>query len=101
MGGDLTAECQEHRKEIIMKKNIFTINFTEQTISDRLYTAGQKDPDFILRPSGEMRLSNFLLWQCAYAEFIYMDVLWPDFTRHHLDLALDEYNHRSRRFGGL
>ena len=73
----------------------------ERTISDRLYTAGQKDPDFILRPSGEMRLSNFLLWQCAYAEFIYMDVLWPDFTRHHLDLALDEYNHRSRRFGGL
>lgn len=73
----------------------------EQLISDRLYTAGQKDPDFILRPSGEMRLSNFLLWQCAYSEFIYMDVLWPDFTRHHLDLALDEYNHRSRRFGGI
>lgn len=73
----------------------------EACISSRLYTAGQKDPDFILRPSGEMRLSNFLLWQCAYSEFIYMDVLWPDFTRHDLDVAIDEYNHRSRRFGGL
>ncbi|MFR1808285.1 MAG: isoprenyl transferase [Pygmaiobacter massiliensis] len=76
-------------------------NITEQMISDRLYTGGQKDPDFILRPSGEKRLSNFLLWQSAYAEFVYMDVLWPDFTRHDLDLAIDEYNHRTRRFGGI
>ena len=73
----------------------------ETAFSGCLYTAGQKDPDFILRPSGEMRLSNFMLWQASYAEFISMDVLWPDFTRADLDRAIDEYNHRSRRFGGL
>lgn len=81
--------------------SLSTDDITEECIADRLYTKGQKDADFILRPSGEMRLSNFLLWQCAYAEFVYMDVLWPDFTRHDLDVAIDEYNHRSRRFGGL
>ncbi len=73
----------------------------EEMLAGELYTAGQKDPDFILRPSGEKRLSNFMLWQSAYAEFIYMDVLWPDFTRKHLDAAIEEYCHRSRRFGGI
>ena len=66
-----------------------------------LYTAGQPDPDIILRPSGEKRLSNFLLWQCAYSEFIYMDVLWPDFKRKDLDAAIQEYASRTRRFGGV
>ena len=70
-------------------------------LSSCLYTAGQKDPDFILRPSGEKRLSNFLLWQSAYAEFIYMDVLWPDFTRKDLDKAIEEFLSRNRRFGGI
>ncbi len=74
---------------------------TEQLLSDRMYTAGQKDPDFILRPSGEKRLSNFMLWQAAYSELVEMDVLWPDFTRHDLDLAIEEFNRRSRRFGGV
>ncbi|MBQ3393835.1 MAG: isoprenyl transferase [Oscillospiraceae bacterium] len=74
---------------------------TEDLVSDYMYTAGQPDPDFILRPSGEMRLSNFLLWQSAYAEFIYMDVLWPDFTRADLDKAIIEFNSRNRRFGGV
>lgn len=74
---------------------------TEQTLSDHLYTAGQKDPDFILRPSGEKRLSNFMLWQAAYSELVEMDVLWPDFTRADLDLAIEEFNRRSRRFGGV
>ncbi len=73
----------------------------EKMFSDHLYTAGQPDPDFILRPSGEMRLSNFMLWQSAYAEFIYMDVLWPDFTRADLDRAIEEFNRRNRRFGGV
>ncbi len=72
-----------------------------QMISDNLYTKGQKDPDFILRPSGEHRLSNFMLWQSSYAEFVDMDVLWPDFTRDDLDKAIAEFNTRSRRFGGL
>ncbi len=74
---------------------------TEQALSDRMYTAGQKDPDFILRPSGEKRLSNFMLWQAAYSELVEMDVLWPDFTRRDLDLAIEEFNRRSRRFGGV
>lgn len=74
---------------------------TEELFSDCLYTRGQKDPDFILRPSGEMRLSNFMLWQASYAEFISMDVLWPDFTRAHLDEAILEFCKRNRRFGGL
>ena len=60
-----------------------------------------EDPDFILRPSGEKRLSNFMLWQAAYSELVEMDVLWPDFTRSDLDAAIEEFNHRSRRFGGL
>ena len=74
---------------------------TEEMMSDAMYTVGQKDPDFILRPSGEKRLSNFMLWQAAYSELVEMDVLWPDFTRDDLDTAIEEYNHRSRRFGGI
>ncbi len=73
----------------------------EQMLSDAMYTAGQRDPDFILRPSGEKRLSNFMLWQAAYSELVEMDVLWPDFTPADLDRAIEEYNRRSRRFGGL
>ena len=70
-------------------------------LAARMYTAGQKDPDLILRPSGEKRLSNFMLWQAAYAELVEMDVLWPDFTPADLDAAIAEYNRRSRRFGGI
>ena len=73
----------------------------EAAMADMMYTRGQKDPDFILRPSGEKRLSNFLLWQAAYSELVEMDVLWPDFTRQDLDLAIEEFNRRSRRFGGI
>ena len=73
---------------------------TEQTISDRLYTASQPDVDLMIRTSGEMRLSNFLLWQCAYAEFLFPTVLWPDFTVAHYDEALLAYGGRERRFGG-
>lgn len=73
----------------------------ENQISDRLYTAGQPDPDLILRPSGESRLSNFLVWQAAYAEYVMNDVLWPDFTTDDLDAALREFARRNRRFGGV
>ena len=76
-------------------------DITEERMSDAMYTTGQKDPDFILRPSGEKRLSNFMLWQAAYSELVEMDVLWPDFTRDDLDAAIMEFNRRSRRFGGL
>ena len=76
-------------------------DITQELFEDCLYTRGQKDPDFILRPSGEMRLSNFMLWQASYSEFISMDVLWPDFRREDLGRALQEFQKRSRRFGGL
>ncbi len=72
----------------------------EQTLSDRLYTANQPDVDLMIRTSGEMRLSNFLLYQCAYAEFLFPKVLWPDFTVQDYDEALLAYGGRERRFGG-
>ncbi len=72
-----------------------------QLISDNIYTKGQPDPDLIIRPSGEYRTSNFLLWQSAYSEYCIMDVLWPDFKNEHLDKALIEYAKRNRRFGGI
>ncbi len=71
----------------------------ESTITDRLYTAGVPDPDLLIRTSGEMRLSNFLLWQLAYAELYVTDVFWPDFREPHLDVALEAYARRQRRFG--
>ena len=74
---------------------------TEQMISDHLYTAGMPDPDFIIRPSGEYRLSNYLIWQSAYAEYWFSDVLWPDFTPKHLEKAIEDFNKRNRRFGGV
>lgn len=70
-------------------------------ISDHLYTAGQPEPDLLIRPSGDYRISNFLLWQLAYTEFWYTSTLWPDFRRYHLLRALVDYQRRERRFGGL
>ena len=74
---------------------------TEALFDSYLYTAGQPAPDLIIRPSGEQRVSNFLLWQCAYSEFVYFDILWPDFTTGDLDKAIDIYHSRQRRFGGV
>lgn len=73
----------------------------EETISRHLYTAGLPDPDLLIRTSGEMRVSNFLLWQIAYAEIYVTETLWPDFTRAHLLEALADYQNRERRYGGL
>lgn len=73
----------------------------EAAIERHLYTSGQPDPDLIIRPSGENRTSNFLLWQSAYSEYIIMDILWPDFKPKDLDWALEEYAKRNRRFGGV
>lgn len=72
---------------------------TEETISSYLDTAGIPDPDLLIRTSGEERLSNFLLWQLAYSEFYFSDVLWPDFTKEELVKAIEVYNKRERRFG--
>ena len=66
-----------------------------------LFSRGVPDPDLVIRPSGELRLSNFLLWQSAYAEFYFTDVLWPDFTKEELHRAIAAYQGRSRRFGGV
>ena len=73
----------------------------EQLINDHLYTAGLPDPDLMISPSGEQRISNFLLWQSAYTEFYYSDVLWPDFTPEMLEKAICIYQQRNRRFGGV
>ena len=73
---------------------------TEELFSSYLYSAGVPDPELIIRPSGELRTSNFLPWQSAYSEDVFMDVLWPDFGPQDLDKAIDEYHRRNRRFGG-
>ncbi len=98
------AEIIKATKEISQKVKEGTLDIediTEDLFSNHLYTKGQDEVDFILRPSGEKRISNFLLWQMAYSEFIYMDVLWPDFKRSDLDEAIKEFNLRNRRFGGV
>ncbi len=76
-------------------------DINEELISSHLYTAGQPDPDLIIRPSGEYRLSNYLMWQAAYSEIYIDDVLWPDYTPECLDRAIEEYSKRNRRFGGV
>jgi len=76
-------------------------SITEDVLAAHLYTGGQPDPDLIIRTSGEMRVSNFLIWQGAYAEYYVAPVYWPDFDKEQLRLALEEYANRHRRFGGL
>ena len=75
--------------------------WTEENFGKYLWSAGIPDPELIIRPSGELRLSNFLLWQCAYSEFCFCDTLWPDFDRAALDRAIIDYQGRDRRFGGI
>ena len=74
---------------------------TEEAFSSYLYSAEVPDPELIIRPSGEKRTSNFLLWQSAYSEYVFMNVLWPDFSPADLDAAIEEYHRRDRRFGGV
>ena len=74
---------------------------TEEMFSGKLFSGGVPDPDLVIRPSGELRLSNFLLWQSAYSEFYYSDVLWPDFTKEDLNRAIAAFQQRDRRFGGV
>ena len=74
---------------------------TEELLSAYLYSADVPDPELIIRPSGEKRTSNFLLWQSAYSEYVFMNVLWPDFSPADLDAAIEEYHRRNRRFGGV
>ncbi len=87
--------------EKVRKGELNPDEITEDTISSNLYTAGYPDVDLLIRPSGEMRISNFLIWQSAYAEFYFADILWPDFSTRELDRAIIEFAHRNRRFGGV
>lgn len=75
-------------------------DITEQTVSENLYTSHAPDPDLVIRTSGEIRLSNFLLWQLAYAEMLFIDKNWPEFTESDLDMAIVEYAKRNRKYGG-
>ncbi len=85
----------------VRHNGLSTYPVDEQTIADHLYTAGLPDPDLLIRTSGEMRVSNFLLWQIAYAEIYVTETLWPDFTRAQLFEALLDFQKRERRYGGL
>ena len=86
------ADVAEGKREIS--------ELTEEMFSGYLDSAGVPDPELVIRPSGELRTSNFLPWQTVYSEFVYMNVLWPDFAPQHLDEAIAEYHRRNRRFGG-
>ena len=85
----------------VIRGEISVSDISDLTISENLYTYNIPDPDLLIRPSGELRISNFLLWQTAYTEFWISDVLWPDFTVEDLSMAIIEFNRRSRRYGGL
>jgi undecaprenyl diphosphate synthase len=76
-------------------------HLTQEQFGGYMFSAGVPDPDLIIRPSGELRLSNFLLWQSAYAEFYYSDVLWPDFDKDELHRAIAAFQSRDRRYGGV
>ncbi len=85
----------------IVDSGVKAEDVNEKLISDMLYTYDCPDPDFIIRPSGEYRISNYLIWQSAYSEFWYSDILWPDFTEKNLEKAIADFNKRNRRFGGI
>lgn len=97
---EILHSVQEIAKQV-EKGKLKARDITEEMISENLYTGGLPDPDLIIRPSGEYRLSNFLLWQSAYSEFWYSDILWPDFTEADFVEALRDFERRNRRFGGV
>lgn len=98
------AEIVDAIRAIADKVRAGTIDpaeINERTVSDHLYTRNWPDPDLLIRTSGELRISNFLLWQISYTEFVVTDVLWPEFRKAQFHAALEEYTRRHRRFGGL
>ena len=100
-GRDEIVNAAKNISNYIKKGELQAEDITEELISANLYTKGQPDPDLIIRPSGEYRTSNFLVWQSAYSEYWFSNVLWPDFKPKHLLEAIDDYNKRNRRFGGV
>lgn len=97
---EITNALKEIAKKV-KDGDIFCDEITEKTISDHLYTKNQPDPDLIIRPSGEYRLSNFMMWQGAYSELWFSNCLWPDFSKEDLLRAISDYQKRNRRFGGV
>lgn len=84
----------------VAESKITLDDITEEVVSENLYTKGIPDPELLIRTSGEERLSNYLLWQCAYSELVFTDVFWPEFTPEELEKAINEFQNRKRRFGG-
>ncbi|MBR2931813.1 MAG: isoprenyl transferase [Rikenellaceae bacterium] len=95
---ELTAAVRQIATEVV-EGRLTTEQIDTQTIADHLLSAGVPDPDLMIRTSGECRLSNFLLWQSAYTELYFTEVLWPDFTEEEFDSAIESYTHRDRRYG--
>jgi undecaprenyl diphosphate synthase len=95
---EIVQVCRQLAQQV-QAQQIQPQEITESLFAQHLYTAGNYDPDFLIRTSGEMRISNFLLWQIAYAEIYFTDVLWPDFNRTEFHRALLAYQERDRRFG--
>ncbi|MBQ8745494.1 MAG: isoprenyl transferase [Rikenellaceae bacterium] len=95
---ELTKAVQQIATEVV-EGRLAVDEIDSQTVTDHLLSAGVPDPDLLIRTSGECRLSNFLLWQVAYSEFYFTEVLWPDFTEEEFDRAIESYMHRDRRFG--
>lgn len=100
-GRDEIIRAVKNMYEDIKLGKVREAEVNEDIISNYLYTKGMADPDLIIRPSGEKRISNFLLWQCAYSEFWYSDIKWPDFKKEHLHKAIYDYQNRDRRFGSV
>ncbi|AIY82507.1 MAG: isoprenyl transferase [Clostridium baratii] len=100
-GRDEILRAVKSISEEVLKGNINIEDINDEVMENYLYTKGVPDPDIIIRPSGEQRLSNFLLWQCAYSEFWYSDICWPDFKEEDLHRAIYDFQRRDRRFGGV
>lgn len=100
-GRDDIIHATKQVSELVKSGIISSSQIDESLFSNLLYTKGIPDVDYIIRPSGELRISNFLIWQAAYAEYYFTDILWPDFSEKDLDKALDDFKHRKRRYGGV
>ena len=98
---DEIVRAVRHISEDVAAGKLDPTSVTEETISNYLDTAGIPDPDLLIRTSGELRLSNFLMWQLAYTEFYFTNTPWPDFTKEELAEAIEKYNSRDRRYGGV
>ncbi len=96
---DILQAAQRFAEDCLSEKRLLPLQ--EADFSDYLYSAGVPDPDLMIRPGGEKRISNYLLWQCAYSEFYFTDTLWPDFTPEELDSIVADFLRRDRRFGGV